>query len=140
SNWLVVWHQDTALPLQARIEKSGWGPWSIKDDVNYAHAPGSALEQLLALRVHLDDSTSENGPLKILPGTHRHGVFSDYQIHDLTTLISPLDCVGTRRGLLAMRPLNVHASSKSTSVLPRRFLHVEYTSSPLIDGMELAIA
>src|SRR5262245_22224042 len=31
SNWLVVWHQDTALPLQIRRELPGWGPWSVKD-------------------------------------------------------------------------------------------------------------
>jgi hypothetical protein len=34
SNWLVAWHQDTALPLKERVEASGWGPWSIKDGVN----------------------------------------------------------------------------------------------------------
>ena len=26
SNWLVVWHQDTALPLRERCEVLGWGP------------------------------------------------------------------------------------------------------------------
>jgi len=26
SNWLVVWHQDTALPLRERHELPGWGP------------------------------------------------------------------------------------------------------------------
>ena len=33
SNWLVVWHQDTALPLLERHELSGWGPWSVKEGV-----------------------------------------------------------------------------------------------------------
>jgi hypothetical protein len=33
SNWLVVWHQDTALPLRERRDFSGWGPWSVKDGV-----------------------------------------------------------------------------------------------------------
>src|SRR5580692_5126626 len=26
SNWLVAWHQDTALPLRERREVPGWGP------------------------------------------------------------------------------------------------------------------
>src|SRR5436305_13552372 len=30
SNWLVVWHQDTAVPLCERFDVPGWGPWSIK--------------------------------------------------------------------------------------------------------------
>ena len=71
SNWLVVWHQDTALPLRERREAPGWGPWSVKDGVIYAHAPGTALSQVLALRVHLDDSTADNGPLRVLPVTHK---------------------------------------------------------------------
>src|SRR6476620_6131334 len=39
SNWLVVWHQDTALPLRERREVPGWGPWSVKEGVPFAHAP-----------------------------------------------------------------------------------------------------
>lgn len=31
ANWLVVWHQDTALPLRQRRAAPGWGPWSVKD-------------------------------------------------------------------------------------------------------------
>jgi hypothetical protein len=37
SNWLVSWHRDTALPLVERIECDGWGPWSVKNGVIYAH-------------------------------------------------------------------------------------------------------
>jgi ectoine hydroxylase-related dioxygenase (phytanoyl-CoA dioxygenase family) len=141
SNWLVVWHQDTALPLRERQEVSGWGPWSVKDGVNYAHAPANALEQVLALRLHLDDSFAENGPLRALPGTHKLGVLSDEALHELSTQIAAIDCLVPRGGILAMRPLVVHASSKSQSNAPRRVLHIEYAvSSAIADGLELAIA
>lgn len=141
SNWLVVWHQDTALPLRERREVSGWGPWSIKDGVNYAHAPASALEQVLALRLHLDDSTAENGPLRVLPGTHTRGVLNDDALHELSTQIPAIDCIVPRGGILAMRPLVVHASSKSQSDVPRRVLHIEYATSLVIhDGLTLAVA
>src|SRR5258708_5094427 len=43
SNWLITWHQDTALPLQEKRDTPGWGPWSVKEGVAYAHAPASAL-------------------------------------------------------------------------------------------------
>jgi hypothetical protein len=62
ANWLVVWHQDTALPLRSRLEVTGWGPWSVKEGIHYAHAPTNALNQVVALRVSFDDSTTENGP------------------------------------------------------------------------------
>lgn len=141
ANWLVVWHQDTALPLRERRETAGWGPWSLKDGVNYAHAPASALSRVLALRVHLDDSTRENGPLRVLPGTHALGVLTDDEIHELATRIAALDCLVSRGAVLAMRPLIVHASSKSQSNVPRRVLHIEYAASAFIEeGMALAIA
>ncbi len=141
ANWLVVWHQDTALPLQGRHEFPGWGPWSVKDGVNYAHAPASALSQVLALRVHLDDSTAENGPLRVLPGTHTLGVLTDEALHDLSTKIAAVECLASQGGVLAMRPLIVHASSKSQSEIPRRVLHIEYAESARIaDGLALAIA
>lgn len=141
ANWLVVWHQDTALPLRERRDTPGWGPWSVKDGVAYAHAPASSLRQVLALRVHLDDSTAGNGPLRVLPGTHTLGVLTDDALHDLSTRIAAVDCLVSRGGVLAMRPLIVHASSKSQAEIPRRVLHIEYAASRLIaDDLELAIA
>jgi ectoine hydroxylase-related dioxygenase (phytanoyl-CoA dioxygenase family) len=141
SNWLVVWHQDTALPLRERREVTGWGPWSIKDGVNYAHAPASALEQVLALRLHLDDSVADNGPLRVLPETHTLGVLSDEALHSLSTQIAAVNCLVPRGGVLAMRPLVVHASSKSQSTALRRVLHIEYASSlDVADGLTLALA
>jgi ectoine hydroxylase-related dioxygenase (phytanoyl-CoA dioxygenase family) len=79
-NWLVAWHQDTALPLCERREVAGWGPWSTKAGVIYALAPASALEQLVALRLHLDDSRHDNGPLRVLPKTHAFGVLTESEI------------------------------------------------------------
>src|SRR5260370_29719542 len=141
ANWLVVWHQDTALPLRERRETAGWGPWSVKDGVNYAHAPANALSQVLALRLHLDDSTAENGPLRVLPKTHTLGVLSDEELHDLSTRVAAIDCLVPAGGVLAMRPLIVHASSKSQSAAPRRVLHIEYASSMNVaEGLKLAIA
>ncbi len=141
ANWLVVWHQDTALPLRERHETAGWGPWSVKDGVNYPHAPANALSQVLALRVHLDDSTAENGPLRVLPGTHTLGVLTDNALHELSTQVAEVDCLVSRGGVLAMRPLIVHASSKSQSENPRRVLHIEYAAlAGIADGLAFAIA
>jgi hypothetical protein len=141
SNWLVVWHQDTALPLLSRREAPGWGPWSVKKGVIYAHAPATALFQILSLRVHVDDSSSSNGPLRVLPRTHFLGVLDDAKIQELSAAIPAFDCVVPAGGLLAMRPLIVHSSSKSQSQAPRRVLHIEYTTTRYMgSGLELAIA
>jgi ectoine hydroxylase-related dioxygenase (phytanoyl-CoA dioxygenase family) len=141
ANWLVVWHQDTALPLRERHDKPGWGPWSVKDGVVYAHAPASVLRQILALRIHLDDSTAHNGPLRVLRGTHTEGVLSDDAIHEFAVQVEPTDCLVPQGGVLAMRPLLIHASSKSQSDGLRRVLHIEYSASMTVgQGLELAVA
>jgi hypothetical protein len=140
SNWLVVWHQDTALPLRARVNDDSWGPWSVKAGILYAHAPASALGTVIALRVHLDDSTAANGPLRVLPGTHLQGVLSDEDIERLARNVTPVDCVAPSGGLIAMRPLTIHASSKASDGNPRRVLHIEYAATVhLGSGIELAI-
>src|SRR5262249_31174541 len=131
----------TALPLQEKRETPGWGPWSIKDGVTYAHAPFKALEQILALRIHLDDSIETNGPLRVIPGTHVHGVLTDEELQKLDSKIDPVTCAVGKGGVIAMRPLIVHASSKSQSVLPRRVLHIEYVSvSQFENHLRLATA
>jgi ectoine hydroxylase-related dioxygenase (phytanoyl-CoA dioxygenase family) len=140
SNWLVVWHQDTALPLRERRDACGWGPWSVKDGVTYAHAPATALSQVLALRVHLDDSNAENGPLRVLPGSHVRGVLSDDDIEQLVQLLPAKNCLVPKGGVLAISPLIVHASSKSHSDTPRRVIHIEYAACRSFSGgLELAM-
>lgn len=140
SNWLVAWHQDTAVPLRRRHELPGWGAWSVKDGVNYAHAPAEVLEQIIAIRIHLDDSTLENGPLRVLPGTHGLGLLSDQRIQSLASGNDGVSCAVVVGGVIAMRPLLLHASSKSQTDLSRRVLHVEYAPAIHLEcGLELAV-
>jgi len=96
---------------------------------------------VLALRIHTDDSTSKNGPLTIIPDTHCDGVFTDSEIHESATKSQGLECTNGKGGVIAMRPLVIHASSKSENDLPRRVLHIEYASGlEVSDGLRLAIA
>lgn len=57
TNWLVVWHQDTALPLRGKSLVPGWGPWSVKDGVEYAHAPVRRTGQRMVKRYWLSGQT-----------------------------------------------------------------------------------
>jgi ectoine hydroxylase-related dioxygenase (phytanoyl-CoA dioxygenase family) len=140
SNWLVAWHQDTALPVSQRFDDSSWGPWSVKGGIQHAIAPASALATVVALRVHLDDSTPANGPLRVLPGTHTGGVLTHDEIQQLADTVTPVECVASAGGVVAMRPLVVHASSKADNDRPRRVLHIEYTTSiHLGPGRQLAV-
>jgi ectoine hydroxylase-related dioxygenase (phytanoyl-CoA dioxygenase family) len=140
SNWLVTWHQDLALPIRNRIDLPGWGPWTDKGGRLHALAPADVLARVVALRVHLNDSTSENGPLRVLPGTHRDGRLSEERIAALAREITPVECMAPAGGVIAMRPLLLHASSKSADGSPRRVIHIEYaTDIALGSGLKLDV-
>ena len=141
ANWLVAWHQDTALPLETQVESSEWGPWSLKGGINYAIAPRWALERVVALRVHLDPSTEANGPLRVIAGSHKNGILDDEQAAVAIAEGRVIECLIPRGGILVMRPLLLHASSKCTSNDPRRVLHIEYADAlDLKPGIRLAIS
>ena len=92
TNWLIPWHQDTALPLAERFDLAGWGPWSEKGGAAYAHAPAWALSRIVALRVHLDASTADNGPLRVIPGSHLAGVLSDQAVSEIVSANESAEC------------------------------------------------
>src|SRR5262249_11778438 len=100
--------------------------------VLYAHAPGWALARVIALRLHLDESNEHNGPLRVIPNSHLEGLLSDAAVIDLANKSAAVDCLSPKGGVIAMRPLTIHASSKARSTAPRRVLHIEY-----VDSLEL---
>lgn len=141
NNWLIPWHQDTALPLTLKVDAPGWGAWSKKEGILYAHAPASALSHVVALRVHLDRSTGDNGPLRVVPYSHLSGVLTDNEVLDHVRQVNAVECVVPRGGVLVMRPLLIHSSSKAKTPEARRVLHLEYAASlDLGAGIRLAIA
>jgi len=138
--WLVPWHQDRALPLRSVPTSPGWGASSVKAGILHVHAPARVLEKVIALRVHLDPSTGSNGPLGVLPGTHALGVLPEEAIERLAREVPEVECLAPAGGVIAMRPLIVHASSKPLGPAPRRVLHIEYASEGGFgDEAELAV-
>lgn len=141
ANWLVAWHQDVVLPLAARVATPEWGPWSIKSGRLYARAPAWALSRCVALRVHLDASTSDNGALRVVPNSHRLGVLSAAAVAAGERRQPTVVCSARPGDVLAMYPLLVHASSKATVDRPRRVLHIEYADClEVAPGVRLALA
>ena len=114
---------------------------SSKAGVFYAHAPTWALARVLALRLHLDDSTSENGPLRVIPGSHAAGVLTDEKVFERAHRQEAVKCLAPRGAVVAMRPLLIHSSLKAENDQTRRVLHLEYADSlELKPGIRLAVA
>jgi hypothetical protein len=135
ANWLVTWHQDLTIAVSDRIELPGFGPWSIKDGIAHVQPPIECLEKMIAVRIHLDNTDANNGALKVLPGTHNLGRLTPDQIQKLRSTKEEQLCAASVGDILLMRPLLLHASSRSTDDRPRRVLHVEYSGFELPNGL-----
>ena len=128
--------QDLSLAVRARAQVSGFGPWSTKDGIPHVQPPVELLEQMLTVRLHLDDANDSNGALRVLPGSHRLGRLSAERIQQLRREQCDILCSASAGDGLLMRPLLLHASSRSTSLLHRRVLHVEYAAFTLPDELQ----
>jgi ectoine hydroxylase-related dioxygenase (phytanoyl-CoA dioxygenase family) len=130
NNWLVTWHQDKTVAVTSRFVDEQWGPWSKKAGIWHVQPPLNVLENMITVRIHLDDTTSANGCLKIMPGSHKLGLLKD-QKPERANKNHAVYCEVAAGGALVMRPHVLHASEKSSVVRPRRVLHFEYASYEL---------
>ena len=135
SNWPVSWHQDLTIAVQEQRELDGWGPWSQKAGVSYVQPPASILDNMLAVRVHLDDCEADAGCLRVMPGSHGLGRLGDAAMAGLRQTGVSVECPVARGGLLLMRPLLVHCSSRAVELAHRRVVHLEYAGVDLPHGL-----
>lgn len=135
ANWKVPWHQDTAIAVADHIETPGFFGWSVKDGVPHVHPPAEILEEMVAVRVHLDDCGLENGPLRVLPGSHCSGRLESEQIDDSKNAVAEVACVVRAGGVVMISPLLLHASSPAETPSRRRVIHIEYASHELPNGL-----
>lgn len=135
ANWNVVWHQDLSIAVRERREAPGFGPWSEKAGVTHVQPPAALLERMLTVRLHLDDCDPDNGPLRVLPGSHRAGRLNAAAIQDWRTRVPEVVCPVPRGGVLLMRPLLLHASSDARAPGHRRVIHIEYAAEGLPGGL-----
>src|SRR5262249_47433670 len=73
-SWALPWHQD--LTVAVRDNRCGGRAFrrpTTKAGVPHVEAPVEVLEHMLTARVHLDEVTRENGPLKVVAGSHHSG-------------------------------------------------------------------
>jgi ectoine hydroxylase-related dioxygenase (phytanoyl-CoA dioxygenase family) len=136
ANWKVIWHQDLTIATRERAEVEGYGPWTVKEGVPHVQPPASVLEGMLAVRLHLDPCGADNGPVRVLDGSHRLGRLSAERIEDLRRTASARDCLVDQGGVLAFRPLIVHSSGPATVASHRRVIHIEYASEQLPPPLE----
>lgn len=135
ANWALGWHQDSVIAVAEPIETPGFIAWGRKAGVWQVQPPAEILARMLALRIPLDDCRADNGALRIIPGSHRHGWLDD-EIADWKVRVGAVTCEVPAGGVLAMCPLTLHASSRAVRPANRRVIHIEYAGEGLPNGLE----
>jgi hypothetical protein len=136
SNWFVAYHQDLSISVDRRGAFPGFGPWTVKQDQFAVQPPLPVLEDNITIRIHLDDTTAENGALRVVPGSHQKGIYRPENID--WTQEREVICEVPKGGIMLMRPLLLHASGRTTNNRPRRVVHIELSRSVLPEGLRWA--
>jgi hypothetical protein len=131
-SWALPWHKDLTIAVRDnRLASSRFRKPTRKAGVAHVEAPVEVLRAMLTARVHLDDVSEDNGPLKVIPGSHRRGKALELGA------VAPHTVLATRGDVLLMRPLLAHCSNRSHpgTRRRRRILHLEFAAAPeLPDG------
>jgi ectoine hydroxylase-related dioxygenase (phytanoyl-CoA dioxygenase family) len=95
-------------------------PWHQATNNTFNH------NNVLILRLSLDDTTFFDGALKLCPSSHKHGVLTEREVrgHSIRPFSSPEMKAGD---LLVLHPLTIHATAASTNNNPTRVIQITYT-------------
>jgi len=133
-SWSLPWHKDMTIAVRNnRLPSRQFEHPTTKSGVPHVEASQTLLDQILFARIHLDDVTEENGPMRVIPGSHLAG--KDRNIDESIRQ----SILATRGDVLLIRPLVAHNSrvSRAGAMHHRRILHLEFANSPdLPDGYE----
>jgi ectoine hydroxylase-related dioxygenase (phytanoyl-CoA dioxygenase family) len=130
-NWLVSIHQDLSVPVAERVDHPEYHGWPEKEGKLFVQPPVSILNDVLAVRLHLDDCDERNGALRIVPGSHRAGRLTATEATKARKAQGDVCVRVPRGGAMAMKPLLLHASSKVSINNRRRVLHFVFGPASL---------
>jgi ectoine hydroxylase-related dioxygenase (phytanoyl-CoA dioxygenase family) len=135
-NWLVSLHQDLSIPVAARVDHPALTGWSEKEAGIFVQPPADVLQKIVALRLHIDECSANDGPLKVVPGSHLHGRLDQEAAFALRAAAGEIACPASRGGAMLMRPLLLHSSSKASGLSRRRVLHYLFAPRSLPLGLQ----
>ncbi len=129
SNWYVAYHQDLTISVDNKIETEGFGPWTTKQNQFAVQPPLVFLENNFTIRIHLDETNEDNGALKVIPGSHKKGIWRADKIN--LNLEQENICPVPAGGIMLMHPLLMHASGRTINNKQRRVIHIEFSNKEL---------
>jgi len=133
SNWYVSYHQDLTISVDKKIELDNFKFWTTKQNQFAVQPPIEILENIYTIRIHLDDTDENNGALKVIEKSHLKKIYRpeniDWKTEKETT------CNVNKGGIMIMKPLTLHSSSRTTNNKKRRVIHIEFSDTNLPKGL-----
>ena len=129
SNWYVAYHQDLTISVDKKIEIENFGPWTTKQNQFAVQPPINILENIYTIRIHLDETNSENGALKVVKNSHSKGIYRPENID--WNIETENICDVKKGGIMIMKPLILHGSNRTTNNKKRRVIHIEFSNLEL---------
>lgn len=105
AGWSLPWHRDLTIAVRDnKLPSDAFKHPTCKAGLPHVEAPRELLERMLTLRIHLDDVTDVNGPLRVAPGSHL--IQNDAEATTTHEVI-----YASAGDVLVMRPLLMHSST-----------------------------
>jgi hypothetical protein len=135
-NWLVPIHQDLSIPVKEKFDHPALRGWSEKEGSIYVQAPDDLLREMTSVRLHIDDCGTTDGALRVVKGSHLQGRIDNETALRVRDEFGETICPVTRGGVMVMKPLLLHASSKAKGTSKRRVLHFVFGMRNLPYGLK----
>ena len=129
SNWYVSYHQDLTISVDKKQCLIGFDFWTVKQNQFAVQPPLEILQNIVTVRIHLDDTDENNGALKVIPKSHVKGIYRPENID--WTMETEVSCNVSKGGIMLMKPLLLHSSGRTTNNRQRRVIHIEFSNLEL---------
>jgi len=123
-----------SISVDRKFEVSNYKNWTFKKGQFGVQPPLNILENIVTVRVHLDKTEKENGALKVIPTSHKKGIYRPETI-DWNVETEHI-CEVEKGGVMLMKPLTLHASDRTTNHKQRRVLHLEFSTKKLENPLQ----
>ena len=129
ANWFVPAHQDRSIPVSSPALPPGFDNLTRKTDGWQAEAPAELLAEMRNCRIFIDRATADDGPLEVIPGSHRRGRIEQAEIPAITARGAWRPLTGDAGDLVVLSPLLLHRSRRAAEPSGRRVMQLECISA-----------
>ena len=134
-NWSVPWHQDILIQVQEKLNADSYSAWSEKEGVVHVQPPLTVMQSILSMRIHLTTCGNEDGPLMVIPESHKEGYIPFAGLGGYVS-DKEVEICAEIGDVLLFSPLLLHSSQKVTSDEQRCVLHLELSGYQFDNGLQ----